>query len=294
MRITFILAAAVLCSRTQGADSGTKLPEIVVTGSEPANRPGWLSEEQLIGPNEQPEWTTRRRFATTRAYVLTPWQIEFEQWWRGRFYEDAGPKHRLQSEIGIGLPYRFQLDLYENLESSPGSSLQHSGIQTEVRWALADWGKIPLNPTLYGEWKFNDDDPDVYEVKLLLAEEFATRWHWALNLFWEQEVGGGRENEVGFSQAISYTLCDERLSAGVEMKFARTSAPNIDGGPPESAFVLGPSIQWRPHPRIHLDFAPLFGCTEDSPAIEAYVVFGFDIGSNGNHRVSAPTSTRSR
>ena len=32
----------------------------------------------------------------------------------------------------------------------------YRGSSVELRYALANWGKIPLNPTLYGEWNFND------------------------------------------------------------------------------------------------------------------------------------------
>ena len=28
----------------------------------------------------------------------------------------------------------------------------HEGVQIELRYALADWGVLPLNPTLYVEW----------------------------------------------------------------------------------------------------------------------------------------------
>ena len=34
--------------------------------------------------------------------------------------------------------------------------VKEKGVSTELRWALADWGKIPMNPTLYAEWEFNN------------------------------------------------------------------------------------------------------------------------------------------
>ncbi len=279
----------------QMSSGSSKLPEIVVTGN-PTDEPrlGSLQEEQLIGENEQPEWTTRRRFSTTRIYVLSPWQMEFEQWWKGKFPRHGKAEHLFQSEVELGLPYRFQLDLYEDLEKPPDRSLRHQGVQAEGRWALADWGKLLLNPTLYGEWKSNDHDPDAYEVKLLLGEEIAARWHWGFNLFYEQEVGGGRKSESGFSQAISYSAVDEKLSVGLETNLERTSGPNFDGKPAVE-FLIGPSIQWRPTPRTHLDLVPLIGVTSDSPRIEAFVVFGFDFGPSGNHTKNhAPASSMSR
>lgn len=115
------------------------MPEVRVSASR-------YLEEERIGPYAQPAWTTHRRFTTARAYVLPPGQIEFESWWRGTFPKSGGPEHRFLEEIGFGLPYRFQIDVYERLERAPGEDLGHEGNQLEVRWAFADWGKIPLNP----------------------------------------------------------------------------------------------------------------------------------------------------
>jgi hypothetical protein len=284
-----------LSARSSAQTNVSHLPEVVVS-DRPTDeaRPGWLQEEQPVGENNQPDWTTRRRFATTRIYVASPWQWEFEQWWKGKFPRHGKAEHLLQSEISLGLPYRFQLDLYENVEKPADAGWRHKGNQVEARWALADWGKIPLNPTLYGEWKFNSHEADAYEVKLLLGDEITTRWHWGFNAFYEQQVGGGRESELGGSLAFSYTAIDERLSLGIEMNLERASEPNLDGDP-ALEFLIGPSVQWRPTPRMHLDFVPLFGTTQDSPVVEAFIVFGIDFGPNGNHRGNySPTSVRSK
>ena len=266
-----------------------RMPEVVVKGFDSP-----LSEEQLIGENGQPEWTTRRRFATTRVYVIEPWQVEFEQWWKGKFSRDSKHDHLFQSELELGLPYRFQLDLYENIVHPQGGPLKHDGNQVELRYAFADWGKIPLNPTIYGEWKFNHDEADAFEVKLLLGEEIAPRWHWAFNAFYEQQVGDDRETEIGFAQGLSYTLIDQKLSAGIEMNLERASHRNFDGVP-ATEFLIGPSVQWRPTSRIHLDVVPLLGTTDDSPRLEAFVIFSVDFSKSSSHgEIQAPASTRAR
>ena len=98
----------------------------------------------------------------------------------------------------------------------------------EARWALADWNKIPLNPTLFAEYKFGvgtirheevapppggggeeeeEEEggppkvPDAYEVRLLLAQDFGEHVEWAMNWFFEKENTGDRGREWGFSQA---------------------------------------------------------------------------------------------
>jgi hypothetical protein len=67
--------AQTLSSETPPA----RLPEVTVTGTQP------LNEEQPVGANQQPEWTARRRFVTTRVYVQPPWQVEMETGWDATF-----------------------------------------------------------------------------------------------------------------------------------------------------------------------------------------------------------------
>ncbi|MBI3877253.1 MAG: hypothetical protein HY300_15070, partial [Verrucomicrobia bacterium] len=203
-----------------------RLPAVTVTATPLTLAPDQLREEAPVGAYGQPEWTTARRFPTTRVYLQkNPWEVGVEQWWRSDFLRNGTLQNLFLEEIEIGLPHRMQFDLYEAWGSHEGNEkgrMKHDYVSTELRWALADWGKIPLNPTLYGEWKFRDSarGPDTYELKLLLGEEIAPRWHWGFNAIYEQDVGGARTTEMAFSQGLSYTVQDERLSMGVEMKFS--------------------------------------------------------------------------
>lgn len=280
-----LLAGAELCA----AQDAVRLPEVIVTDKQ-------FHEEAVVGPYGQPAWTTARRFSTTRVYLQQPpGGVGVEQWWRGRFQRDGSYEQLLQTEVEIGLPHRWQLDLYENWTANKGDRVRHHDVAVEARWAVADWGQLPLNPTLYAEWKFVDErrGPDVCELKLLLGEELAPRWHWGANFVWEQETGGGHATEWAASQGLSYTVVDEKLSVGVEMKLTHETVRG-ERNDPEIKFVVGPSIQWRPTRNTHLDLVPLFGVTDDSPKLEAYVVFGFDFGPGNERGPRAPTSTRSQ
>src|SRR3954464_11252440 len=85
-----------------------RLPDVIVTGDSATSE---LTEERVVGSNQQPEWTTHRRFSTTRVYVLAPGEFEVEQWMKYKNMRGGGTEQLLQSEIGIGLPHRFQIDL---------------------------------------------------------------------------------------------------------------------------------------------------------------------------------------
>lgn len=250
-----------------------ELPALDVQGR-PA---GGLREEDRVGSYAQPRWTARRRFAESRVYVVPEGQIEFEYWLIVKDKRDDEPSEIQQVyEVEMGLPYRFQLDLYQvyKKEGSQGS-MDLDETKFELRWALADWGKIWGNPTLYGEWAAASNDYDSAEFKLLLADEITSRWHWATNFVYEQKVGGDKAIAREMTNAISYTLRDERFSLGAETKFAWEDVAG-NRGDYEKEFLLGPSIQVRPLPQMHIDLAWLFGLNDDSPKQKVVFIAGWE------------------
>jgi hypothetical protein len=143
------------------------------------------------------------------------------------------------------------------------------------------------------EWRFRNHVADSYEFVLALGEEIAPRWHWGANLFYEQQVGDDHEREFAGSQAVSFTLIDEKLSVGVEMKLV-DETDDLDRHS-HLVFLIGPSVQWRPTPRTHLDIVPLFGTTDPSPRLETFVFFGIDFGPGSERKEGiTPASLRNR
>ena len=267
-------------------DSAARLPEIVVSP---------LREEQPVGAYEQPEWTTERRFPTTRVYLQeTPGDVGVEQWVKAQWPRDEKANFLFQEEGELGLPHRFQLDVYENWARDEEGTIQQDSVSLELRYALADWGKLPLNPTLYGEWTFRNPDlgADKYEVKLLFGDEFAQRWHWGVNFAYEQETGDELTREYAASEGVSYTVLDKKLSIGEEIK-VESETPKDDRHPIPLEVDVGPSVQWRPTPNTHLDVVPLIGVTSDSPLVESWIVFGVDFGGQKGGEAQAPVSLRS-
>lgn len=247
-----------------------RMPAVRVTGHESPYR-----EEERIGSYAQPRWTAHRRFPATRIYVRPEGEFDLEFWAIAKKPRHGDTTWITQTEAEIGLPYRFQLDLYliTNREGSDGETTFDQA--AEIRWALANWGEIPLNPTLYFEWVATDSAPDVFEAKVLLGDELAPSWHYGVNLVWEEQTGGERERELEVTAAISKTLVDEKLSLGLESKLGFADVKD-DRGDFEEDIRVGPSLQWRPTPRVHVDLAPLFGITGNSRRAEVYVVVGIE------------------
>lgn len=280
------LAAGVLCLVLLSATSTLQAQDTTETAGIEVRASG-IDEDALrqttpVGPYNQPQWTTQRAFSTTRVYVRPPGSMEFVQYWTPE-WKGGVTEHAFREEVELGLPCRFQLDFYQNWRIDEEGDSFYKGSSVELRYALADWGKIPLNPTLYAEWAFNDAAPDVWELKLLLGETFARRWNWAANIVYEQEVGGSRATEIALSTALTYALIDETLNIGFEALAERKTEAGSRSNP-QYELLVGPSINVHPTRNSFITVAPLFGTTDDSPDVELFVVAGFQFSFGGPRR----------
>jgi hypothetical protein len=306
--ICLILPAVIHSASAQEVTLREEQP-IVVTGEEVPSAYG------------APPGLSRSRFSNvTQAYVLPPWAFFFGELFEGQGFRHGPPDYLFTQEIEMGLPYRFNVAAESQFERFNGGG----GAQTvslEARWALADWNKIPLNPTLFAEYKFGvgtirheevppppgegggeeeEEEggppkvPDAYEVRLLLAQEFFGRVEWAMNWFFEKENTGDRGREWGFSQAAMtpVLLPNERLKIGIEMEYKNVTTKDTRGDALNS-FVIGPTVAWKPTASTRLDISPLFGCTHDSPVADVFVAFSWLFGGE-RAEAEAPVSSRFR
>src|SRR6201987_5150170 len=277
-----------------------------------------VTAEEVPSAYGAPPAFSRSRFSNAvNAYVLPPWSFFFGELYEGQGFRHGPPDHLFTQEIEFGLPYRFNIAAETGLERFNGGG----GVQTvslEARWALADWNKIPLNPTIFAEYKFGVGTirheevppppgggeekesgppkvPDAYEVRLLLAQDFGEHVEWAMNWFFEKENTGDRGREWGFSQALMtpILLPNERLKVGIEMQYRNLTVKDTRGDP-ENLFVIGPTLAWKPSAHTRLDVSPLFGTTDDSPVADVFVAFSWLFGGEGAEAAEAPVSSRFR
>jgi len=298
-----------------------------------------------------PSAFSQSRFAPlTNAYVLPPGEIYSSVIWEDDVVHYRLPDNHWTEECEIGLPYRFNLAFETDVQHYAGET-QDSTFSVEGRYAFADWNKIPLNPTIFSEFKVGIGDilhdegaptpghkfgpggfdssvsiPDAYELRLLLSQDFFERIEWALNVFFEQEIGGDRGREWGIAQSILTPIhlfhpppppppSDQKnvqtknvqpvagtgvpaedLKVGIEFQF-RSFSDNTSRGTPYNSFVIGPTVAWKPTPRIGFDVSPLFGVNHKSPIMQLFVVASYLWGPGGPRTEAggeAPASTRNR
>lgn len=261
-----VTLATHFVSRAQSSGSNNILGDLFVNGSV-------IDEEKKDGVYQEPEWVGHRRFSGTRIYIQKdPGEIGIEEWYRVRTFDGGQVTQRFQQEVEIGLPFRMQLDLYEKVihdNQDPAGWMQDE-FAVELRYAFADWGVIPGNPTIYEEYAFVENGPDVLESKLLFGDDYKG-WHWGLNLIWEQELWGAKSTEWGAAFGLSRAVIDSKLSIGIEGRWAHP-----EGGKDE--YLLGPSIQWLPTENTHVDLVVMAGLNNASPETESFLIFGFDFG----------------
>jgi len=306
----FLAAIFSANSETSATESTTAVePTIVIQGDE---IPGAYGASGAF---------SRSRFSPiTNGYVLPPGEVFAALIYEGDAFREGKPDHLFTQEIEVGLPYRFGVAVENTIEHFAGDT-ENSSFSIEGRWALADWNKIPLNPTLFAEYKFGTgtilheegpppppeeeeamagegppDKPDAYEFRLLLSQDFGDNVEWAFNAFFEKENTGDRGREWGFAQSVQVPLLlpRERFKAGLEMQYKNFTVKDTRGDPMHS-FVIGPSFAFKPSARMRFDVAPLFGVTDDSPRVQVFAVFSYVFGGGGgDNEAEAPTSTRNR
>src|SRR5262245_5469169 len=128
--------------KTTSTQSTTAVePRIVVQGDE------------LPSAYGAPGGFSRSRFSPlTNAYVLPPWGVYAGLIYEGDLDTHGPTDHFFTQEIEVGLPYRFGVAIENQVEFAESDASNRS-FSIEGRWALADWDKIPLNPTLFAEYK---------------------------------------------------------------------------------------------------------------------------------------------
>ena len=125
------------------ADAQTATSEtLVVTGEEVPSAYG------------APPSFSRNRFSNlVNAYVLPPGAVFAGLIYQGDALRFNRPDHLFTQEVELGLPCRFGVAIENTFEAFRGRT-QERTFSIEGRYAFADWNKIPLNPTIFVEYKF--------------------------------------------------------------------------------------------------------------------------------------------
>ena len=245
-----------------------ELQEIVVTAKK-------VPLMTKVGPYGQPLWTTIRMFPSTRVYVMNPpGTAMYEKWFDIRQRRNGPAQIRMRDEFTFGLGKRLQLDLYSHTvyDGLDGAkTFKWRGFSWELRYALADWGKIWGNPTLYYEMKMLDGRWGI-EPKLLLDDRIGERGVWGFNAIYEGNLASTKEErEPEYAYTASYAnIINNDLSVGVSHMFRYN---DYEGGSQE--WYLGPLVQYRFSNKGYLNIEHMPGLNQDAKQSRTLIIFGW-------------------
>ncbi len=228
-----------------------------------------------VGPYGQPLWTTIRMFPSTRVYVMNPPNTAmYEKWFDIRQRRDGPAQIRMRDEFTFGLGNRLQLDLYSHTVydgENGDKTFRWRGFSWELRYALANWGKIWGNPTLYYEMKMLDGRWGI-EPKLLLGDRVGERGVWGFNAIYEGNIASTKEErESEYAYTASYAnIINNDLSVGVSHMFRYN---DFAGGSQE--WYLGPLVQYRFSNKGYLNIEHMPGLNQYSKQSRTLIIFGW-------------------
>jgi hypothetical protein len=232
--------------------------------------------EDFVGAYQQPVWTASRSFSASRTYLIPQDTVETEFWIRTKTFRDTNQTEYLyQQEIEWGIARHLQLDFYVNEIKSPEENLKFEGVQLELRYAFGDWNQVFLNPTLYFEYHPKNVGTDAAEVRLLLAQSLTPQWHFSANLAYETELFNEETHEYAITMGTARSL-NKTFALGLEAKSEWVDVKDNRGHMTNEDYA-GPSIQWKPTPSSHVDFAFMGGLNNDSNSSEGTLIFGQDL-----------------
>jgi hypothetical protein len=251
-----------------------------------------VEAEELPTAYGAPPDLSRGRLSTlTKAYVLPPFGVELENIYEGDFFGGEFPYHLFTTEIEFGLPARFTIGLQEQFDRFNDQTRQRSVI-LESRYALADWDKIPFNPTVAAEYRFGfSGHSDEFDYGLLFCRDFAHMIEWAANISGEKTFDRSNRNGFRATQTceVPVLLPDEKLEIGVEMQYEHP-ADSSNRSDRLRGFAIGPTLAWRPAKTFHVDLCPLIGCTGDTPRVQFFAAVSFSFGGPKAHEAEKPIS----
>jgi hypothetical protein len=254
------------------------------------------AEELPTAYGAPPDLSHGRISTLTKSYVLSPFSFELEAGYEAAIFRHGLPAQLFRQEIEMGLPARFTVGMQNQVEHFAGDTHDRS-LTLEARYALANWNKLPLNPTISAEYRFgfNNTSQDSGELALLLSHDFPHLIEWAMNIFVDREFDGREAVSGGFAQSIEIPvlLPEEKLEVGLEMQY-RSGGESIGPLVSPKGFAIGPTLAWRPTKNARFDLSPLLGCSDHTPAVQAFAVFSFSFGGPATTEVEMPTSARGR
>lgn len=213
---------------------------------------------------------SQEAFATKKVYSPLVEQGELEFEWRGGYEIDESDskdgKQKQKYALGYGATDWWFTELYGEIEREPNQNeFDFTAIEWENRFQLTEQGQYWLDVGLYFAYEttVKDKTADKIEGKILLEKSIGDFTHTA-NIIFEQQIGGGAEDEIesGLAWASRYRWT-QYFEPGVEW-YSNFGELKEHQAYAQQKHQVGPAFYGKIG-SVKYDIGYLFGLTDSAP-----------------------------
>ena len=164
-------------------------------------------------------------------------------------------------ELEYGLTDHLQLAAYEVFTWDNSENWQQDSLKAETKYRFLESGKLPVDITLYGEYKnpngSRDAHSDELEGRLILSRDFGP-WNVTGNLVAERKINEHEDLQWEYDAGVSCAV-KPQVRLGLEIRETLRDSRE---------FQLMPMIAANLTPHVRVLFGPAFGLTRAADDIQ--------------------------
>ena len=177
-------------------------------------------------------------------------------------------KHQVELEYGV--TDHLQLAYYEVYKWDRRDDFERDELKIEGKYRLLESGELPVDLTLYGEYKNpdgrHDRRSDAVELKLILAKDLGP-WNVTGNLITERKINDHDPWAFEYTLGVSRPV-HSRVRLGLELKEGLGTTEDLGIHRKGHKFQIMPLVAWSPTPKARVLFGPAFGLTRASDDVQ--------------------------
>lgn len=175
-----------------------------------------------------------------------------------------------QVELEYGLTDHLQLAYYEVFKWDRKDDWERDEMKIEGKYRLLESGELPVDITLYGEYKnpngHHDTGSDETELKLILSKDLGD-WNVTGNLITERKINQHDPWAFEYTLGVSRPV-HPQIRLALELKEDLGTTEDLGIHRKGHKVQLMPVVAWSPTPHSRVLFGPAFGLTRAADDIQ--------------------------
>ncbi len=191
---------------------------------------------------------------------------------------DDGNNFKQQYELEYGLTDHLQLAYYEVATWNRTDDWQRDSFKLEGKYRILESGELPVDLTLYGEYKnpngHRDAASDEVELKLIASKNMG-RWNITGNFITERAINEHKPWAFEYTLGARYPITP-KLRIGLELTESLGTTEDLGIRRKDHKVQIMPIIGFSPTPNTRILFGPAIGLTRASDDLQLKSIVEID------------------